>query len=359
MIRLKLNLPEATVSYNETGALVGIPVEHTPNQIKNFSVPFEITGYITKHDFLAYSLYSPAQKFTVAEQISLLTSLGFKTVPYFENEAGQGNQLIMLKNQYSMYDAIWISLPSGAEFKIPELAHINSVKWKMGADRALTLECYTDKGVFDVVDMKLLAYYQPGCTAKVWNGALQPMNTAQIVEPIPPVCPKCNNPLKRIQIYPDLPLFYKCTSPICDQLVLDEDQDAVIEPEVDTADVQADFRDEATDESAAEPVSEGSVSDEAVTEENTTGTAETADVDSVTDTEVDAAVKQIKKCFVDTAKVDDADVEKLVAAGLIEVVDDIEEADCILVKTKLAVSKTVRNLSKEFDKELVPVIDFE
>lgn len=36
MIRLKLNLPEATVSYNETGALVGFPAEHTPNQIKNY-----------------------------------------------------------------------------------------------------------------------------------------------------------------------------------------------------------------------------------------------------------------------------------------------------------------------------------
>ena len=165
MIRLKLNLPEATVNYNENGALVGCPVEHTPNQIKNFTLPFEITGYVSKTDFLAYSLYSSARKFTVAEQISLLTALGFKTVPYFENENGQGNQLITLKNQYSMYDATWISLPSGKEFKVPELAHINSVKWKISFDRTLTLECTTDKGVFDVIDMKLLAYYQPGCTA--------------------------------------------------------------------------------------------------------------------------------------------------------------------------------------------------
>ena len=121
MIRLQLNLPEGTVSYNETGAMLGVPVEHTPIQIKNFGMPFEITGYVTKNDFLAYSLYSSARKFTVAEQISMLTVLGFKTVPYFENENGQGNQLITLKNQYSMYDAKWISLPSGKEFSLSSL----------------------------------------------------------------------------------------------------------------------------------------------------------------------------------------------------------------------------------------------
>lgn len=325
MIRLKLNLPEATVNYNETGALVGCPVEHTPNQIKNFSLPFEITGYVSKTDFLAYSLYSSARKFTVSEQLSLLTALGFKTVPYFENESGQGNQLITLKNQYSRYDAIWISLPSGKEFKIPELAHINSVKWKIGPDKALTLECTTDKGIFDVIDMKLIAYYQPGCTAKVWNGELQPMNTAPITEPIPPICPKCNNPLKRIQIYPDLPLFYKCTNSICDQLVLDEDQDTPIEPEV------------------VEP--------------------ETADVEGEVEVEVETAEEPAEvtpvKCYVDVAKVDAEDEDRLVTAGKIQVVDNIEEADCILVKSKYSVSKNARNLGKEFDKELKPISDFE
>lgn len=347
MIRLKLNLPEATVNYNENGALVGCPVEHTPNQIKNFTLPFEITGYVSKTDFLAYSLYSSARKFTVAEQISLLTALGFKTVPYFENENGQGNQLITLKNQYSMYDATWISLPSGKEFKVPELAHINSVKWKISFDRTLTLECTTDKGVFDVIDMKLLAYYQPGCTAKVWNGELQPMNTAPIIENIPPVCPKCNNPLKRIQIYPDLPLFYKCTNSICDQLVLNEDQDAPVEPEVDTY--------------AEEEVQTPEVAKPEVVEvsEELTGSTKVADEDVVNDTEEDVAVKQPLKCYVDTAKVDAEDEDSLVQSGQIVVVDDIEEADCILVKTKLSVSKNARNLSKQFNKELKPISDFD
>ena len=346
MIRLQLNLPHGVVNYSETGALLGIPVEHTPIQIKNFGIPIEITGYITKNDFLAYSLYSSARKFTVAEQISMLTVLGFKTVPYFENEKGQGNQLITLKNQYSMYDAKWISLPSGKEFKIPELAHINSVEYVMGADRALTLRATTDKGVFDVIDMKLVAYFQPGCTAKVWDGELQPMNTAPVTCPAPTFCPKCNNPLKRVQIYPDLPMFYKCTSSICDMLVLDEPAEGTqgsVEEEVTPA--------QKSDEVTSEPISEDIVSGEVVTEN--------ADAEAITDTENEVAVAQPVKCYVDSVKVDSEVEDRLIAEGKIVVVDNIEDADCILVKSKLAVSKNVRSLGKEFNKELVPINDFE
>lgn len=337
MIRLKLNLPEATVNYDENGTLLGVPVEHTPNQIKNYSLPFEIVGYVSKSDFLAYSLYSSARKFTVAEQISLLTSLGFKTVPYFENEKGNDNQLISIKNQYSMYGAYWISLPSGTEFKVPELAHINAAEWKLGPAKTLTLVVTTDKGVFEVYDMKLIAYYQPGCTAKVWNGELQPMNTAPVVLPIPSHCPKCNNPLKRVQIYPDLPLFYKCTNSICDQLVLDEDQTKEIEPEVDTAEEQDNFLGTDTIEVEEQQVLESTVPDEAVEE----------------------AVATAIKCYVDFAKLDEALVESLVADGKIEVVNDIVDADCVLVKTKMSVSKQVRTLAKENDKELKPISEFE
>lgn len=338
MIRLKLNLPEATVSYNETGALLGSPVEHTPNQIKNYSLPFEITGYVSKNDFLAYSLYSSARKFTVSEQLALLTSLGFKTVPYFENENSQGNQLITIKNQYSMYDAYWISLPTGKEFKVPELAHINSVKYVMAADKTLTLVCTTDKGEFEVIDMKLIAYFQPGCTAKIWNGEIQPMNTAPVVAPIPQFCPKCNNPLKRIQIYPDLPMFYKCTSSFCDQLVLDEDQDTPIEDE------------------SAEIERTVSTSDEFDGTKEKPEVAETANLDIINDKE--AEVTNPLKCYVDIKKLDAAEVDELVVAGKIQIVDEIDDADCILVKSKLAVSKIVRSLSKEFNKELKPITDF-
>lgn len=342
MIRLKLNLPEATVSYNETGALVGFPAEHTPNQIKNYGMPFEIVGYVSKTDFLAYSLYSSARKFTVAEQISLLTSLGFKTVPYFENEDGQGNQLITLKNQYSMYGAIWISLPSGKEYKVPELAHVNAVKWVIGPDRALTMEVTTDKGVFSVVDMKLVAYYQPGCTAKVWNGELQPMNTAPIVSPAPTYCPKCNNPLKRVQIYPDLPLFYKCTSPICDKLVLDEEPAETEEPVEEIVE-----EDTFLDEVDAQPAAEESIPDSELTD------AEEAPEGEVEETASPAI------CYVDAAKVAAEDVDTLVEAGKIQVTSNIEEATCILVKTKYSVSKDIRALAKEHNLELRPVSDFE
>lgn len=341
MIRLKLNLPEATVSYNETGALLGSPVEHTPNQIKNYSLPFEITGYVSKNDFLAYSLYSSARKFTVSEQLALLTSLGFKTVPYFENENSQGNQLITIKNQYSMYDAYWISLPTGNEFKVPELAHINSVKYVMAADKTLTLVCTTDKGEFEVIDMKLIAYFQPGCTAKIWNGEIQPMNTAPVVAPIPQFCPKCNNPLKRIQIYPDLPMFYKCTSSFCDQLVLDEDQDTPIEAE------------------SAEIEQTVSTADEFEGTKEKPEVAETDKLDIIKGKEEEAAATQPLKCYVDIKKLDAAEVDELVVAGKIQIVDEIDDADCILVKSKLAVSKIVRSLSKEFDKELKPITDFQ
>lgn len=332
MIRLKLDLPEATVSYNETGTLLGCPVDHTPIQIKNYGMPFEIVGYVSKEEFIAYSLFSSARKFSVSEQISLLTSLGFRTVPYFENEEGQGNQLINLKNQYSRFNAYWISLPSGKEYKIPELAHINAVDWELGPDKALTLVATTDKGIFRVVDMKLLAYYQPGCTAKVWNGELQPMNTAPITCPSPTFCPKCNNPLKRVQIYPDLPLFYKCTNPVCDKMVLDKEpvpETAVEEEVMDSESFQA----ERTTEDVEESVHEDTVPSEVVEE----------------------ATEVIPTVFVDTAKIDESTVNELVSAGKINVTDNIKTANFVLVKTKMAVSKSIRELSKSEDIPLLPI----
>ena len=242
-----------------------------------------------------------------------------------------------------MYNAKWINLPSGKEFKVPELAHVNQAKWIMGFGKTLTLDVVTDKGEFEIIDMKLLAYFQPGCIAKVWNGTLQPMNTAPVTVPIPEYCPKCNNPLKRVQIYPDLPLFYKCTNSICDQMVLDE------EPEVDAApEVQEEVADTFLEETEKQEILEESVSDEIIE-------------DTVDEESVDAETEELKvyKCYVDTAKVETEDVDKLVSEGKIEVVEDIQDADCILVKTKLSVSKAARNLGKEFEIELKPLSDFE
>jgi hypothetical protein len=343
MIRLKLNLPEATVNYDEHGALVGFPADHAPSQIKAFGMPFEIVGYTSKTDFLAYSLSSTARKLSVSEQLSLLHNLGFKTVPYFEIEDGRGNELIAIKNQYSMYGAVWISLPSGTEFKVPELAHVNSVKWIMRPDQALAMEVTTDKGVFEIVDMRMVAYYQPGCTAKVWKDELQPMNTAPIVSPAPAFCPKCNNPLKRVQIYKDLPMFYKCTNSMCTMLVLDEEP-IEEEPEVITEE------DTFLGTDTEQPVAEDTVPDSELTD------AEAVPEDEEPEAEEPAAPVV---CYVDTAKVDAEDVDKLVEAGKIQVTSDIEEAECVLVKSKYSVSKDVRAQAKELDKELRPVSDFE
>lgn len=343
MIRLKLNLPEATVNYDEHGALVGFPADHAPSQIKAFGMPFEIVGYTSKTDFLAYSLSSTARKLSVSEQLSLLHNLGFKTVPYFEVEDGRGNELIAIKNQYSMYGATWISLPSGKEFKVPELANVNAVDWVTRPDQALAMKVTTDKGVFEIVDMRMVAYYQPGCTAKVWKDELQPMNTAPIVCPIPSHCPKCNNPLKKVQIYPDLPMFYKCTNSMCTMLVLDEEP-IEEEPEVITEE------DTFLGTDTEQPIAEDTVPDSELTD--------TEDVLEDGEPEAEEPAAPVV-CYVDTAKVDAEDVDKLVEAGKVQVTSDMAEAACVLVKSKYSVSKDVRAQAKELDKELRPVSDFE
>ena len=61
--------------------------------------------------------------------------------------------------------------------------------------------------------------------------------------------------------------------------------------------------------------------------------------------------------YVDTAKVEDSAVAELVSEGKIVVVDDIKLANFILVKTKMAVSKVARELSKTQDIPLLPISD--
>ena len=117
--------------------------------------------------------------------------------------------------------------------------------------------------------------------------------------------------------------------------------------------MQEDFPELESDEAASEQISEDTVSGEAVTENSETA----GDEVTKSRTEETAAAQPVK-CYVDSAKVDAEVEDKLVAEGKIIVVENIEDADCILVRTKLAVSKNARNLSKEFDKELVPVTDF-
>ena len=71
MIRLKLNLEEGTVNYNEQGQLTSTALPNVPNQIKSFGIPVEIKGYIGNKSFFVYSLTSPQ------ELSQLMSSLHF------------------------------------------------------------------------------------------------------------------------------------------------------------------------------------------------------------------------------------------------------------------------------------------
>lgn len=221
MIRLKLNLEEGTVNYNEQGTLTSAPVPNVPNQIKSFGIPVEIKGYIGDKSFFVYSLTSPARSFTISEQLTLLRSVGFLTIPYVMNENTAGDSLISTKNQFAQYDAMWINTVTGAEFKVPELIQIKKTSWElMERTLVLKMEC-SDGKTYTRADLRDMAYYQPGNMVKLFNNQLLPYQTAHMINPIPCVCPNCNNPLKKVQIYSDLPLFYKCTSPFCEKIVSD------------------------------------------------------------------------------------------------------------------------------------------
>ena len=221
MIRLKLNLEEGTVNYNEQGQLTSTPLPNVPNQIKSFGIPVEIKGYIGSKSFFVYSLTSPARGFTINEQLTLLRSVGFLTIPYVMNENTAGDSLISTKNQFAQYDAVWINTTTGDEFRVPELIQIKKTAWDL-LDRTLVLrmEC-SDGKTYTRADLRDMAYYQPGNMVKLFNNQLLPYQTSQMMNPIPCTCPNCNNPLKKVQIYSDLPLFYKCTSPFCEKVVSD------------------------------------------------------------------------------------------------------------------------------------------
>lgn len=328
MIRLKLNLPEAKVNYNEYGAMTSIPVAHAPNQIKNFGIPVEITGYVGDFEFFAFSLTSTARSFTVSEQLNLLRSLGFLTVPYVMTEATAGDSLIATRDKYSHYGASWIKIPSGEEYPIPRLITIKNTIWEM-INHALTLQIVTDEGVFSRVDMRDIEYFQPGNMVKLFNGELLPYRTTPITNPIPTYCPKCNNPLKKVQIYSDLPLFYKCTSSFCEQMVLDAPDVDIPEVEEVEAEQQDTFRRQDTSSDSDIKVSEDSVLQEVL--------------------EADRAYKVIN------LEVDEELVQDLIFSGKVEFVEETEDADYVLTKTDRSVTKRSRILSKDRNIPLISV----
>lgn len=402
MIRLKLNLPDGVVNYNEYGTLVSVPVAYAPNQIKSFGIPVEIAGYIADSQFFAYSLKSTARDFTLSEQLTLLRSVGFLTVPYVMNEETAGDSLITTRNQFSRYGATWINTVSGEEFAVPTVINIESTEWSI-LDHTLVLVIHADNGeTYTRADLRNIEYFQPGAPVKVFNKQLMPYRSSQIVNPIPSHCPKCNNPLKKVQIYADLPLFYKCTSSFCDKLVVD---DVVDEVEIEVPETEADITPEvevspqidagtSTElEASTDAVSSESVTEEEPVVEATETVADTTVDDDdetinavdimggdveVIDTEEEAPAIEEPVEAIEVAEGEEATItteeptaNKSVLRVInlecteypesdeIQYVDETEEADYILTKTKRSVTKKSRELASERNIELISVAELE
>lgn len=379
MIRIKLDLPEEVINFNSQGLLTSVPVPYAPNTIKPLGMRVEITGYVSDNDFFAFRMTSSERCFAVGEQLTLLRALGFKTVPFIMNEQTAGDSLITIKDRFKQYNPEWIYANSGKVLTTPEIVNIQSCKWKM-INKALTLQVTTDKGTFPIVDMRYIEYFQPHGKAKLADGELKPYMTTRVTVPIPDVCPKCNNPLKRMQPYPDLPLFFKCTSKFCEQLVADE-PDTPVEPEQEVQVDENSFRTSTESEVSEQPVAEEPVLNQVVEEEAPVaetiteaeepvefteevegeGTSEEM-VEETTDTlthgESSVTTTNENICLVDV-KVDSDDVAALVEAGKIVVTEDVAEAKFILVKNRRSVSQYIRDLAKENDLEMKPIADFQ
>jgi len=405
MIRLKLDLPEGVVNYNEFGTLVSVPVAYAPNQIKSFGIPVEITGYIADSQFFAYSLKSTARDFTLSEQLTLLRSVGFLTVPYVMNEGTAGDSLITTRNQFSRYGATWVNTVTGEEFAVPTVINIESTEWSI-MDHTLVLVIHTDNGeTYTRADLRNIEYFQPGAPVKLFNKTLMPYRSSQIVNPIPSHCPKCNNPLKKVQIYADLPLFYKCTSSFCDKLVIDEavekvdievpETEADIAPEVEVS-PQIDAGTSTELEATSDTVSSESVTEEVQEvvedEAEATETVENTEEDDETINAVDimggnvevmdtveeapaieepveaVEVAENEEATITTEeekpnksvlKVINLECTEYPESPEIEYVDETADADYILTKTKRSVTKKSRELSNERNIELISVAELE
>ncbi len=356
MIRLKLNLEEGTVNYNEQGQLVSAPLPNVPNQIKSFGIPVEIKGYIGAKSFFVYSLTSTARSFTISEQLTLLRSVGFLTIPYVMNENSAGDSLISTKNQFAQYDAVWINTVTGDEFKVPELIQIKKTSWDL-LERTLVLrmEC-SDGKTYTRADLRDMAYFQPGNMVKVFNNQLLPYQTSTMINPIPCTCPNCNNPLKKVQIYSDLPLFYKCTSPFCEKIVSDptpavtetgavEVENESTEPVVVEKEVEEVSPKDTYDENSELEATETTVFSENITEayqpEVTVDTVDSDTVEnSVEDVETESDVEN---------SVDSVETEPVVE----NIVESVETAEDVENTVESVETETTAEPTKVFDKKLL------
>lgn len=232
MLIMKLNLPEATVTYNNVGVCTSIPVPHTPDRIKATRLTLSITGYVGDEGFFAYRATCPEKAMVLGEQLTLLKQLGFRTVPtaYDPKNAASIDDIIRTKLRYAKYDAEWFDHATGKLFAVPELAKIEDFTWVVDGAGRVCRRIITDKGEFDILDQRMPEAYQVGLEVKIWNGKVEPYTTGPIVDPVLTHCPKCNNPLKRLQLSADLPVILKCVNPVCKLIKVEEPAPKAAEP---------------------------------------------------------------------------------------------------------------------------------
>ena len=368
MIRIRLDLPEATIDYNSHGILTSVPVPYAPDTIKHLGMRLKITGYVDDMTFFAFKMESPDKQLSTGEQLTLIRALGFKTVPFIMDERTAGDTLISTKEKFKKYNPEWIYAKTGKVLSTPEIVNIISCKWDL-VNKGLTLQVTTDKGVFPIVDMRYIEFFQPRGKAKLSDDKLLPYMTTPVTVPIPDKCPKCNNPLKRIQPYPDLPLFFRCTSKFCTQLVMDE-PNTKVEPEQEVTVDDNSFRTQTKPEVLEQSAAEESVFSEVLTSEtpdvvnaepkssSTYEVKEEDTSDAITHGDHNTTTIHENICLVDV-KCDSAEVQALIDASKIQITEDASQAAFVLVKNRRSVSKYIRDAAKEHGLEMKPISDFQ
>lgn len=356
MLILKLKLPEVSVTYNKVGTRTSTAVPFTPDKVKNTQLEFTIKGYQAPDAFYATKLSCPDKSFSLAEQITLLTQLGFKTLPTvrYPDVPGTVDHLIRIREQYAQYQPIWWNAASDQEYTLPEVATIESISWEIDEKHRLTEVVNTTKGTYYVLDMRTPEYFQPGLRVKVQGDNIYPYMSGPVLVEIPKYCPKCNNPLKKIQFSNDVPMIYKCVSPICKLLKtttdsLENEVPDPIEPEeLIEEQVEEVIEPEIIEEPVVEEPAELPNSVDAFSAHNTIDVSETAALlHSVINNdriELDDELQSRVQCI--TLKPGEPSFDDVMQS---------HKPVCILLKTKRSITKVSKQLASATDLPMVPV----
>lgn len=341
MLLLKLNLPSVDVRYGKTGNLETAQVPFVPEKIKNTGMSFDITGYSCEDGFFAYKLQSPDRAFTLAEQFTMLTKLGFHVIPTcaYPNVEGTVDYLIKTAGRYEKYKPIWWDNAKDEEYKIPHLTTIRDIVWGVDPKGRVYERLITDDGEYDVLDLRTPEYYQIGLQVKIWNGEARPYMVGPIIETVPTRCPKCNNPLKKLQISNDLPLILKCVNPVCKLIKTTEDSvPADTTDTADTAEAES-SAEQASDIPADVPymvgvdLAEEECSDEPIAD------------DVYTPPAPKPTVLNVEADLPDDLKDKVIEVKELGDAPIL----------CVVTRSKRAVTRLSRTLAKQANIPLIPV----